>query len=333
MVTDNVVISVVLPTRNPHLGRLLRTLHGLRQQSLLRGKWELIVVDNGSMPPFAPGSHILLAELGARVVNETHPGLTAARLAGLRAVHGEIVVFVDDDNVLAPGYLEAVADHFAAAPTLGAAGGPVVAEWESAPSDWTREFHGLLALRDLGAEPQLARGGPHVPWPAFAPVGAGLAIRRQHVLAYAEAVARDPLRRSLDRSGGSLASGGDNDLVFTALHADGDVAYFPELHVTHLIPAGRLDPAYLARLNRGIMRTWVRVLALHGQCPWPAIPRWTVPLRAARAWLRRRAWQSPAARIRWSGDLGQFEGQADRGTVEAVAARSPTHATPQEPAT
>jgi len=305
------VISVVLPTRNPHAGRLQQTLAGLQAQSLAREEWELVVVDNGSTPPLTAARQPLLAELGARIVVEAEPGLTPARLAGIRAAHGEVLVFVDDDNVLASGHLEATARHFDSSPTLGTAGGPVIAEWEIPPPAWAREFQGLLALRDLGATPRLARGGPGAAWPDFAPVGAGLCVRRTHALAYADAVDRDPRRRALDRAGGSLASGGDNDLVFTALHAAGDVGYFPELQVTHLIPAGRLDRDYLARLNRGIMRTWVRVLALHGQCPWPAIPRWTVPLRAARARLRRRAWQSPAARIRWAGDLGQFEGQAD----------------------
>ena len=69
----------------------------------------------------------------------------------------------------------------------------------------------------------------------------------------ADAIATDPRRHTLDRTGTSLASGGDNDLVFTALHAGGEVAYFPELRLTHLIPAGRLAPDYLTRLNRGII--------------------------------------------------------------------------------
>ena len=100
-------------------------------------------------------------------------------------------------------------------------------------------------------------------------------------------------------------------MVFTALQAGWDVGYFPELRITHLIPASRLTPDYLGRLNEGIMRTWVLVLALHEQCPWPAIPRWTVPLRSARAWWRSRAWRSAAHRIRWHGQVGQFLGQAD----------------------
>ena len=305
------MISVVIPTRNPHPGRFRRALAGLTSQTLSAEEWEVVVVDNGSSPRLATTVEPLLDILAARVVVEPQLGLTFARVAGFHAARGDVLVLVDDDNVLAPGYLTAVAHRFATAPSLAAAGGPVVPEWETSPPAWTREFHGLLALRDLGDTPKIARGSAHAPWPDFAPVGAGLSIRRSLTLAYAEALTGDSRRRMLDRSGTSLASGGDNDLVFTALHAGGDIAYFPELRLTHLIPDCRLNSAYLARLNRGIMRTWVRVLALHGQCPWPAIARITVPFRIARAWGRLHAWRGPAERVRWAGACGQFEGLAD----------------------
>ncbi len=302
------MLSVLLPARDPNAQRLERTLAGLAAQSLDPAEWELIVVDNGSTPPLAP---VFSPSLRARVVVEPVAGLTRARLCGINHARGDLIVFVDDDNVLTPNYLASVVDLFARHPRLGAAGGPIKPEFEEAPPDWAREFFGLLALRDLGSTAIVATGGPAAPWPNCAPVGAGLSFRRSAVTPYLEALAADPSRLGLDRAGRSLASGGDNDLVFTILHAGWDVGYFPELSLTHLIPAGRLRADYLARLNEGIMRTWVRVLALHGHCPWSAIPRWSVPLRAARAWLRFGAWRSPAHAIRWRGAVGQFNGQAD----------------------
>jgi len=267
-------------------------------------------VDNGSEQP-VPETMLASLPGAKRVVRESSIGLTTARIAGIRASRGEVLVFVDDDNVLNPSYLAAAADWFDTQPGLGAAGGPVIPDWGLRPPEWTREFHGLLALRDFGPKAKIAKGACKAPWPDFAPVGAGLAVRRAYAQAYAQAAACDPRRRRLDRSGGSLASGGDNDLVFTTLHASGDVGYFPNLRLTHLIPPSRLEPAYLSRLNRGIRRTWVQVLALHGQCPWPAISPGSVFLRAARAYVRARAWRGPTEKVRWTGMLGQFEGQAD----------------------
>ncbi len=303
-------LTVVICAHNPHRGRLARTLAGLAAQSLPAAAWDLLLVDNRSAPAL-DSALFPAAIMRARVLREPTLGLTPARLRGIAEATGELLVFVDDDNILSPGYLATAVALFNAHPALAAAGGPVVPEWEIPPPAWSAPFHGLLALRDLGSAPMIASGGAAALWPNFAPVGAGLVIRRSAALAYAAALAADPRRRALDRTGGSLASGGDNDLVFTALHAGGAVGYFPSLSLTHLIPSGRLDATYLAKLNRGIMRTWVRVLALHGQCSWPAIPLWTLPLRVARAYLRARPWRGPAARIRAAGLVGQLEGQAD----------------------
>lgn len=303
-------LTVILPTRNPDPGRWGRVFSALAQQTLDHREWEIVIVDNASDQPSDPPADILGLPFWRRVV-ESDLGLTPARLRGLAEATGEVAVFVDDDNVLAPGYLAVVQQRFAEQPRLVAAGGPVVPEFETTPPAWTREFWGLLALHEHGANPLVATGGPNAPWPSFAPVGAGLSVRCAAAKLYAQALAASPARRQLDRAGRSLASGGDNDLVFTLLHAGGDVGYFPELRLTHLIPSGRLAPAYLARLNEGIQRTWVRVLALHGQCPWTAIAPWTLPLRAARAWWRETAWRSPAHRIRWRGLVGRFAGLAD----------------------
>ncbi len=303
------MISVVLPAHNPEPRRLARTLAGLRAQSLPVTAWELVIVDNASVPPLAALD--LAWHPRARVVVETKLGLTPARLRGVQEGRGDVVVFVDDDNVLDPAYLASVARRFAEHPRLGAAGGPVVPEFESPAPEWTREFWGLLALQDHGPVEHIAIGGPKVPWPTHAPVGAGLCVRRAALEVYIRALDGSHARRQLDRTGASLASGGDNDLVFTLHRAGWDVGYFPELRVTHLIPPGRLDPAYLARLNAGIQRTWVRVLAIHDACPWAPIAPWTLSLRTARAWWRERAWSSPVHRIRWHGRAGRFAGQAD----------------------
>ena len=303
-------ISVILCTRDPDQGRLARTARALAAQSLSASDCEYVVVDNGSSRPLSA------ADLGIpgqsfRVLREERPGLTPARLAGIAAARGDVLVFVDDDNVLDPGYLAAARDAFAVDASLAAAGGPIVPEYETPPPAWMREFEPLLALRDLGSAPRRARGGPRVPWPDFAPVGAGLCIRRSAAEAYAREVASDSARAALDRRGGTLTSGGDNDLVFTALRAGGDVAYLPSLRLTHLIPAKRLEPAYLTRLNRAIQRSWVRVLDIHGERPWPSVPRWTLPLRLTRAWIRSRPWNGPAESVRYHGLAGRLEGQSE----------------------
>lgn len=304
-------LTVVLPAHNPNAERLARTLRGLRGQTLPVSAWETLLVDNASSPALASAALADSAPPNVRIVREERLGLSHARRRGFVEARGEFLVLVDDDNVLAPDYLALVLDHFAANPRLGAIGGPSRPEFESPPAPWTREFFPLLAIRDLG--PQPLRAGLHPPgaaravYPPCAPIGAGLALARAAAQVWLDRA--DPAALT-DRRGGELTSGGDNDIVFRALRAGWEAGYFPDLVLTHLIPDSRLAPAYLARLNRGIQRSWVQVLALHDASPWPAIPRWTVPLRAARAFVRAQAWRSPARHVRWQGLVGRFEGQA-----------------------
>lgn len=306
-------LSVAIPTHNPDPARLDRTLAGLRSQTLPFADWDLVVVDNASHNRAALSALDLSWHPRARVVREETLGLTAARLRAFSETGGEIIVLVDDDNVLASDYLAQVVTRFASDPSLGAAGGKAVGEFASPPPAWTREFHGLIAVRDLGDRAQRASWSEGQPreYPACSPIGAGLALRRAGAAAYQQALQADPRRAGLDRAGSRLVSGGDNDLVMTVLEAGLAVAYFPELTLQHLIPEHRLERRYLGALNRAIARSWIQVLALHGITPWPPITPGSVRLRGLRAWFRTRAWRGPSEWVRWQGRVGHFEGQAE----------------------
>ncbi len=309
------ILTVVLPTHQPHPGRLRRTLAGLKAQTLPAHKWETLLIDNASPLGAAPEP----AEYGddcptnLRLVVEEQLGLSHARRRGFSEARSEVIVMVDDDNVLTPDYLARVLTHFATHPHVGALGGRSVGEFESAlPTWWVPEFDGLLACRDLGHDALISKGlrpaGTSCnEYPLCAPIGAGMALRRAAAKAWLDAAGH---RELTDRRGDELTSGGDNDIIFSLMRVGWEVAYFPDLTLTHLIPAGRLQPRYLARLNRGIAKSWVQVLRRHDACPWPNIPRWTVRWRQLKSWLAYRAWNSPAAHIRWQGACGHFEGRA-----------------------
>ena len=304
-------VSVLIPAHNPDRGRLRRTLAGIRAQTLPAAAFETILVDNASREPLA---HAKLDDAPAnlRVVVEPQLGLTAARRRGFGEARAPLCVLVDDDNVLAPDYLAQALRLAATHARVGAFGGRSVPEFEVEPPAWAREFFPLLALRDHGEAPQIAEGlrpagAARNRYPAeAAPIGAGMVIRR----AAAQAWMTDGSTALSDRRGTELTSAGDNDIVLTILTHGWAVAYFPELSLLHLIPAGRLTAEYLARLNRGIQKSWMQVLSRHDANPWPPIAGASVPLRQCKAWFTHRAWASPAARIRWQGACGHFEGRA-----------------------
>lgn len=313
-----VEISVIICTYNPHPGRLARTLAGLRAQTLPATQWECLLIDNASTPALTLPPEVWP---NFRVVRELTRGLSHARRRGLRETTATLCIFADDDNVLAPDYLAQVAQLAATYPRVGAFGGRSLPEFEIPPADWVREFFELLALRDLGPQPIIARADtPLRAYPRGAPIGAGMVLRREAAVAWLDA----PDSGLSDRRGRELTSGGDNDIVLKLFAAGWSVAYFPELVLTHLIPAGRLDSSYLARLNRGIQKSWVQVLARHGVCPWPSMPAWTLGLRKLKAWLNHRAWASPAGHIRWQGACGHFEGRAQKAGSPALPATPTT---------
>lgn len=302
-------ITVIVPTHNPAIERFRATLEGLRRQTFATDRWAVLVVDNASDSFPAPAGYHDVRPPNFLIVREPQLGLTSARRCGMRNSQSALVVFADDDNVLAPDYLANVAAVFASHGRLGLAGGKSVPRFEAEPPEWAREFFPLLALRDLGGEEIVASGfrtpaAPENRYPECAPIGAGMAARREALQSWLER----PNSPS-DRRGAELSSAGDNDLVLDALSAGWDVGYFPQLCLTHLIPATRLDPTYLGRLNRGIQKSWMQVLRLHKVSQWPTIPAWTVPLRSVKMWLVHRAWLGPAQRIRWQGACGHFEGR------------------------
>jgi glycosyltransferase involved in cell wall biosynthesis len=102
-------VSVVAATRD-RPARLGAMLDALRAQTLASGRFEVVVVDDGS----SAETRALLdaeaerADLALRIVrHETPRGPGGARNAGWRAGRGALVAFTDDDCRPAPGWLEA----------------------------------------------------------------------------------------------------------------------------------------------------------------------------------------------------------------------------------
>lgn len=302
-------IAVVIPTHNPEPHLLRQVLAALEGQDQPLDDWELLVVDNGSREALSP--NLVNWHPHGRVVREPTIGLTHARLRGLAEVQSDLIAWIDDDNILCPGYLSSALQVFSNAPALGAAGGASAPLFMEPQPPWYRPGLAPLGCRDLGDEVIWMRWDPRQPqYPSAAPIGAGLVIRRQAMQVWADAVAGDSDRLSLGRRGTALSSGEDNDINLTLLRAGWELAYLPQLRLTHVIPASRLTLAYQKRMARASFRDFVRVLDRHGIRPWPAIPRWSVPLRALRSWFRYRVWSSPAQQVRWSGALGQYEGRS-----------------------
>lgn len=97
-------ISVVIPTHNrPDL--LVEALQSVIQQTT--GTWETIVVDDGSTPPVSLGALAEARGEKLRILRHADPkGGPVAKNTGAQAARGDVIAFLDDDDLYAPEYLE-----------------------------------------------------------------------------------------------------------------------------------------------------------------------------------------------------------------------------------
>jgi glycosyltransferase involved in cell wall biosynthesis len=238
-------ISCVICTHNPWKDFLQRTLEGLRLQTLPSDQWELLVIDNASDTPVEPG--LLSWHPRGRVVREDRLGLTNARTRGIEESSGEVILFVDDDNILREDYLEQVLRIHARLPVLGCFGAAVIEpEYEVQPAAEMRPFMSMLALRSATAS-----HWSNDPTDAFTPWGAGMVVTRRVAEAEAASVRTNPLNEHLDRKGTALNSCGDDEFSWVACAMGDGRGIFTELRLTHLIPKGRIQKEYLLRLAEG----------------------------------------------------------------------------------
>ena len=154
------LISVVLVTHDrPHqLARAISSVIGQRYEC-----WQLVVVDDGVNPDTrtiigeAWDERMVLIEGGRR-------GPAAARNNGLTQARGEIVCYLDDDNVMHPAWLQAVAHVFTTHPDVEVGYGISLAEhripgelgghgwWPSFwQLPWSREDLQRENLTDMGS--------------------------------------------------------------------------------------------------------------------------------------------------------------------------------------
>jgi glycosyltransferase involved in cell wall biosynthesis len=103
-------ISVVIPAYNA-AATLPQQLQALAAQQY-KDDWEVVIVDNGSTDGTADLARRYCQRFKACTVIDGGPrrGHSAPRNAGASAARGDLLAFCDADDVVAPGWLQAMAD-------------------------------------------------------------------------------------------------------------------------------------------------------------------------------------------------------------------------------
>lgn len=243
--SNHLSLSVIICTHNPKLSVLDRAVAALRAQDLAVSGFEFLIIDNGSENPL-PKSLVEWHPQG-RIMREETLGLTHARLRGIRESAGQLIVFIDDDNVLAPDYLSVAADIAMKHQQIGAFGASMRPEFEVSPPKSILPYVEYLACSEISRDYWSNHGSK---WAT--PSGGGICVRRTVAEQYARMIADDPLRKALGRSGKKLTAGEDHDLALTATDMGLGVGRFHRLQLIHVIASQRLTEEYIIRLMAGI---------------------------------------------------------------------------------
>ncbi len=230
-------------------------------EALLRGNGtrdvQVVVVDNSPDPTTT--IQVLRDLPEVVVLHEPRPGLSRARNRGLPALTGDVVVFVDDDVVTTPGWLESLLEPFAEPSVWAVTGNVLPADLDVLESQVFEDYGGLGR-------------GPHrrVFTPAWLRQGWGPAPT-WHIGATANAALR---RETLERlgpfdealgAGRPAGVGEDTEYFYRVLHAGGVIVYQPTAVVLH---HHRSDRAQLRRQLRaysaGHVAYHLEILARYG---------------------------------------------------------------------
>ena len=161
MAPNDLTVSVVIPAWN-RAAWISEALDSVAHQT--RPADEVIVVDDGSADSTADAA--AAHPLAPRVVTIPHRGVAAARNRGVEAAQGDLIAFLDSDDLWLPEKLARHVPVFAApgAPSLGCTHYEV---WDRAGDGWTlaqiRRHPGpldvgaLLAMNRIGTLTVIAR--------------------------------------------------------------------------------------------------------------------------------------------------------------------------------
>jgi len=207
--------------------------------------WEIIVVDNNSTDNTQ--STILdfkrsNPHLDANIVIEKAQGLSHARIAGYKQAKYNIIIYCDDDNILAADYLQIAIDFMLANPHVGQCGGIGEPIFEGDPDPRILPFIDIYATG-----PQGSTGICDITDRGFAN-GAGM-VTRKSVLDHIFKCGFE--YTSTGRSGKTLSGGEDVELGYAIKVAGYSIYYNENLKYQHVLAKHRLNWEYLKKMVYG----------------------------------------------------------------------------------
>jgi len=129
---EHPLVSVVIPTLN-RCKALSYLLDSIAKQTIEPNLFEVIAVDNGSVDSTIDVLDSFVKIMpNIRYYHDPSPGLHVGRHKGLKEAKTDILVYVDDDSLPTPSWLEGVLDSFIDERVV-LVGGKVLPKFEAPP--------------------------------------------------------------------------------------------------------------------------------------------------------------------------------------------------------
>jgi glycosyltransferase involved in cell wall biosynthesis len=228
--------------------RLPETMRHLAAQQVPNDTpWEVLVLDNAStdntsetalslQPHFPPDT--------LRVISVPESGKSNALVRGIREARYGVISIIDDDNWVAPDWVERVNGIFTQHPEIDYCGGRSEAVYEIPAPAWLEPIKGFYAIGS-----QFLASGEVTNVPGALIWGAGSTMRTSAVRKLLD----DGFSfRLISRKGDRLTSSGDTELCFAMRESGARFWYDDDLLLQHYIPKQRLEWSYPLRLMRAM---------------------------------------------------------------------------------
>jgi glycosyltransferase involved in cell wall biosynthesis len=211
-------LDVCICIHNPRRDILDLVLNSLARQTAPKALYRVLLVDNCSFPPLdsRPCSDLRNAGLSCELTREPLRGISHARARAIADTQVQWLLFVDDDNELAPDYI--ANDIIRRHEGLGCFGGKLLLPAYLQPPHWMSQLLPFLGNKDHGDEPIVKTANHWGPWE---PPTAGAFVHRSLLNLYLRKAATHPEVHTLGRKGtSSLASCEDSLIMRGAFELD-----------------------------------------------------------------------------------------------------------------
>jgi glycosyltransferase involved in cell wall biosynthesis len=241
-------VSIVICCYNSSLILPVALEHIFRQRVPDHIPWEIIVVDNGSTDNTAEVANRIYNDsdllVPFKVVKESKPGLSNARLKGYNTAKYEYIILCDDDNLLHRDFVKKAFDIMSGNEMIGVLGGQSSAEFDKdkLEPEWFETWKNSFAVGKQAEKDGDITNSRGFVW------GASMVVRKH---AWKSLLQRGYKSKLSDRKANDLTSGGDTEICYALRNKGWKIWYDSGLKFKHFIAGKKLEWNYLMKLFRG----------------------------------------------------------------------------------